>query len=89
MVYTQPYYQPLTPNDYYGWEFQFPRLTTYTTDVLGKYRARGREMDDRRKKAAGITHMYRNELTTEVPPPLPVNHMCDNRKLRAIIAESK
>ncbi len=90
MVFTGNHYQPLTPNDYYGWEFQFPRMTKHNTDVLTKFAEWGSNIDaKRRAKAEGITHMYRNMFTKQVPPPLPVDHAFERMSLRLVLADQK
>jgi len=69
------HFQPLTPNDYFSWEFQCPRLSREA--VVG-YTKRKERKADVGEKGHGITLSWRLELSRDhgaVPPPLPVEHV--------------
>ncbi len=92
MVYVHVHFQPITPNEYYGTEFRFPMMTEHTTDVISRLEARngGKPLSDKqRAKGEGLTHIWRNSGTSQVPPPLPVDHTFDPSMLRRILADMK
>ena len=71
------HFQPMTPNDYFGWEFQIPRITR---GVVAKYTDRKERKVDAAATAAGhgISLSWRLELTDkndEVHPPLPTENI--------------
>ena len=69
------HFQPLTPNDYFGWEFQCPRITR---DVVKRYTGRRERRADATDAGHGIVLSWRLDLTsdnTAVLPPVPVENI--------------
>ncbi|TPX15012.1 uncharacterized protein E0L32_004842 [Thyridium curvatum] len=74
------HFQPMTPNEYYGWEFQCPRITRASTMryLQGPQTGQGKD---------GIAHPWRREFSKSVLPPVPVDHTFDVRTLQKTVAE--
>ncbi|KAI0198057.1 hypothetical protein F4808DRAFT_436970 [Astrocystis sublimbata] len=78
------HFQPLTPNEHFGWEFKYPRVSVAKT-------ARFSNAPKVTASAAkdGLRHPWRNEYTKEVPPPVSKMHGCDFFRLKDHMAIHK
>ncbi|CAJ2501868.1 Uu.00g047210.m01.CDS01 [Anthostomella pinea] len=72
------HFQPMTPNDYYGYEFRYPRVTVEATAKFTHAPRAGSKKD-------GLAHPWRNDFTKEVPAPIPRSHGCNVDKLRDVM----
>ncbi|KAI5923622.1 hypothetical protein F4810DRAFT_720220, partial [Camillea tinctor] len=78
------HFQPMTPNEYFEWEFRYPRLTVENTARFSNAPKAG----SRRVKSSR-EHPWRWEHTNEVLPPVPRVHGCDMGKLMRLMDDDK
>ena len=79
MYFNGSHYQPMTPNDFYGLDFQSPRVTAKATEAYEGSMIIPIPRTPRKGKkevADGIAHPWRRaEGGRKVAPPVPVDRM--------------
>ncbi|KAK6852541.1 hypothetical protein PG995_011092 [Apiospora arundinis] len=75
------HFQPMTPNSYDPWEFQYPRITVEAT---AKYVNAPKATSTKQT----WDHPWRKEFSQTVMPPVPRLHGCDVEELRKYLGSN-